>query len=243
MSVVEKKPFRPGGNVLVVLFVVYLVLLVWAVVWKLDVPYVGEAALLPRPIKLIPFVPSAEAGASAPLEVVANFLLFVPFGVYLGLLAPTWRWWTWTGVLLGASFVLEATQHLLSTGSFDTTDIIVNTARRSRRGRAARLGTPQTPGTDRRRHDQGLPDRHRGVAARDRDLRRLTAALRTAAGCRRLHARPVTVGRSTVRTLSNSIEHLRSQGLDASPRPVETSLPRLWLTPLRLGVSVEDRRR
>ena len=127
MSVVEKKPFRLGGHVLVVLFVVYLVLLVWAVVWKLDVPYVGEAALLPRPIKLIPFVPSAEAGASAPLEVVANFVLFVPFGVYLGLLAPTWPWWTWTGVLVGASFVLEATQHLLSTGSFDTTDIIVNT--------------------------------------------------------------------------------------------------------------------
>ena len=127
MSVVEKKPFRLGGHVLVVLFVVYLVLLVWAVVWKLDVPYVGEAALLPRPIKLIPFVPSAEAGASAPLEVVANFVLFVPFGVYLGLLAPTWPWWKWTGVLVGASFVLEATQHLLSTGSFDTTDIIVNT--------------------------------------------------------------------------------------------------------------------
>ena len=127
MSAVEKKPFRLGGHVLVVLFVVYLVLLVWAVVWKLDVPYVGEAALLPRPIKLIPFVPSAEAGASAPLEVVANFVLFVPFGVYLGLLAPTWPWWRWTGVLVGASFVLEATQHLFSTGSFDTTDIIVNT--------------------------------------------------------------------------------------------------------------------
>ena len=127
MSLDEKNPFRPGGNALVVLFVVYLVLLAWAVVWKLDVPYVGEAALLPRPIKLIPFVPSAEAGASAPLESIANFLLFVPFGVYLGLLVPTWRWWTWTAVLLGASLVLEATQHVLSTGSFDTTDLIVNT--------------------------------------------------------------------------------------------------------------------
>src|SRR6478735_2018112 len=123
---VESKPIAEGGQVLVALFVVYLVLLAWAVVWKLDVPYVGEAALLPRPIKLIPFVPSAEAGGSAPLEVVANFLLFVPFGVYLGLLAPTWPWWRWTGVLVGASFVLETTQHVLSTGSFDTTDVIVN---------------------------------------------------------------------------------------------------------------------
>jgi glycopeptide antibiotics resistance protein len=113
---------------LVALFVVYLVLLAWTVVWKLDVPYVGAAALLPRPIKLIPFVPSAEAGASAPLEVVANVVLFVPFGVYLGLLVPAWPWWKWTGALLGASFLLETTQHLLSTGSFDTTDIIANAA-------------------------------------------------------------------------------------------------------------------
>ena len=31
-------------------------------------------------------------------------------------------------MLVGASLVLETTQHLLSTGSFDTTDVIVNTA-------------------------------------------------------------------------------------------------------------------
>jgi len=125
---VESKPLRRGEHVLIVLFIVYLVLLAWAVLWKLDAPYVGAAALLPRPIKLIPFLPSAEAGGSAPLEIVGNFLLFVPFGVYLGLLVPAWPWWKWTGVLVGASFVLETTQHLLSIGSFDTTDIIVNTA-------------------------------------------------------------------------------------------------------------------
>ena len=124
-----KKSIREGGHdLLVVLFVVYLVLLAWAVVWKLDTPYVGAAALLPRPIKLIPFVPSAAAGGSAPLEVVANVLLFVPFGLYLWLVAPTWHWWKWTGVLVVASLILETTQHLLSTGTFDTTDIIVNTA-------------------------------------------------------------------------------------------------------------------
>jgi glycopeptide antibiotics resistance protein len=117
-----------GHVLLVVLFVIYLVLLVWTVVWKLDVPYVGAAAGLPRPIKLIPFVPSAEAGASAPLEIIANVVLFVPFGLYLGMLAPTWRRWTWTGVFVAASLLLEVTQHLLSTGSFDTTDIIANTA-------------------------------------------------------------------------------------------------------------------
>ena len=120
---------KPSGHaLLVVLFVVYLVLLTWIVLWKLAIPWVGEAALLPRPIKIVPFLPSAEAGASAPLEVVSNILLFVPFGLYLGLLAPFWQWWKATGVFVGASLVLEIAQHLLSTGSFDITDVIVNAA-------------------------------------------------------------------------------------------------------------------
>ena len=87
-----------------------------------------EAALLPRPIKLIPFLPSTEAGASAPIEVAINFVLFIPFGLYLGVIAPTWRWWQAAGVFLGASLMLEITQYLISVGSFDTTDLIVNTA-------------------------------------------------------------------------------------------------------------------
>lgn len=91
-------------------------------------PWVGEAAFLPHPIKLIPFVPSADAEWSAPQEVVANLLLFIPFGLYLGLLAPRWTWWKPAGVFVAASLVLEITQHLLSVGSFDITDVIVNTA-------------------------------------------------------------------------------------------------------------------
>jgi glycopeptide antibiotics resistance protein len=125
---VTKPSSRREHVLLVVLFVVYLVLLAWIVVWKLEVPYVGKAALLPHPFKLVPFVRTAEAGPSAPLEVAVNVLLFVPFGLYLGLLAPRWKWWMATGVFIGASLVFEITQHLLSVGSFDITDIIVNTA-------------------------------------------------------------------------------------------------------------------
>lgn len=124
----EKGSAREGRPLLIALFVVYLVLLAWMVLWKLEVPWVGEAALLARPIKLVPFLPSGDAGASAPQEVIANLLLFVPFGVYLGLLAPSWPWWAKTAVFVGASVALEITQQLISVGSFDTTDIIVNAA-------------------------------------------------------------------------------------------------------------------
>ena len=129
MRAVDEQPPRQGAPVLlIVLFVIYLVLLVWAILWKFTIPWVGEAAGLPHPIKLVPFLPSGDAGVSNPFEVAANVLLFVPFGLYLGSLARSWRWWMLTAVFLGASLVLEITQHLIATGSFDTSDLISNTA-------------------------------------------------------------------------------------------------------------------
>ena len=114
------------GTVLVALFSVYLVLLVWLVLWKLEVPWVGDDQR--RVIKLVPFVPGDGTGASRPLEVVANLLLFVPFGVYLRLLAPSWSWWKAAGVFASASLGLEIAQYVLAVGSSDVTDVIVNTA-------------------------------------------------------------------------------------------------------------------
>ena len=122
-----RRPSRSDGlGWLVALFGFYLVLLVWLVLWKLQMPYVGEGAL--RHIKLVPFAPTAEDGASEPLEVIANIVLFVPFGLYLGLIAPSWPWWKLAGVVAGTSLLLEVTQWVLSVGSCDITYIDVNTA-------------------------------------------------------------------------------------------------------------------
>lgn len=118
----------PARSILISAFAVFLALLAWVVLWKLEVPWIGEAAGVPRPLKLVPFVASGEAGASDPVEVLINLVIFVPLGFFLGTLAPSWGWWTTTGAILGTSLVLESVQHLISTGSFDTTDLIVNTA-------------------------------------------------------------------------------------------------------------------
>jgi glycopeptide antibiotics resistance protein len=124
---VDEKPPRAGGRVLlVVLFVVYLFLLAWIVLWKLEIPFVGGGGL--RQIKLVPFAATAGAGASAPFEIVANFVLFVPFGIYLGLLAPLWPWQKAACAVAGASLILEVAQYVLAVGSSDVTDLIVNTA-------------------------------------------------------------------------------------------------------------------
>lgn len=108
---------------LVALFVLYLALLVWTVLWKLDVPWIGGD----RMVKLVPFASTGGAGASAPLEVVVNLVLFIPFGLYLGLLAPALPWRTAAGAVAGASLALEVTQYVLAVGRSDTTDVIVNT--------------------------------------------------------------------------------------------------------------------
>ena len=135
----------------VVLFAVYLVLLAWVVLWKLELPWVGEAGW--RIVKLVPFVATDDAGASTRFDVVANLALFVPFGLYLGLLAPTWPWWKAGGTVAAASLGLEVAQYVLAVGSSDLTDVVVNTAgglaglallalaRRRFRGRAAAVLT------------------------------------------------------------------------------------------------------
>jgi len=118
---------RTGGTTaLVVMFAVYLVLLVWIVLWKVELPWLGEESR--RVVKLVPFVAGAGTGASRPLEVVANVLLFVPFGVYLGLLAPRWSWWRAAALFAASSLGLEVAQYVLAVGSSDVSDVIANTA-------------------------------------------------------------------------------------------------------------------
>lgn len=127
MKITAKQSSRRGGyTLLIVLFVVYLVLLAWLVLWRYEVPWVGAGAL--RQVKLVPFASSAGAGASAPREVVANFVFFVPAGIYLALLAANWTWWKTTAVLAGGSLLLEVVQYALAVGASDVTDIVANTA-------------------------------------------------------------------------------------------------------------------
>ncbi|GEA87378.1 VanZ family protein [Cellulomonas cellasea] len=119
-------PARTVPVALVALFGVYLVLLAWTVLWKLEVPWVGADAM--RVLKLVPFAATADAGPSEPPEVVLNALIFVPLGLYLGLLAPAWRWWRVAGVVAATSVGLEVAQYALAVGSADVTDLVVNTA-------------------------------------------------------------------------------------------------------------------
>lgn len=125
-TVVPGQPGRAAPFALGILFAVYLVLLAWTILFKLEVPFIGAGGL--RHIKWVPFAADDWYAASQPLEVGANVLLFLPFGIYLGLLRPALSAWRQLATLAGASILLESLQYLLIVGSADVTDVIVNTA-------------------------------------------------------------------------------------------------------------------
>ena len=121
------QPLRAGRRaVLVGLFAVYVGVLIWAVMWKFHEPFIGRDDM--RGIKLVPFVASGGFGSSAPGELIANLLLFVPLGAYLGILAPPWRVGRVLAVSVAVSIALEVAQYVTAAGSSDVTDVIMNSS-------------------------------------------------------------------------------------------------------------------
>lgn len=114
----KEKPRAQGDTLVRALFFVYLLFLLWAILWKFNAPFVGDGTL--RIVNLIPF-----GGNSYP-EMRFNLLIFVPFGLFVSMLAP-WRAWFWR-VLSGlvASAALETGQYILAIGYSDITDVMMN---------------------------------------------------------------------------------------------------------------------
>ena len=103
-----------------VLFIIYLNALYWILLLKLGVQF---SYMANRKANLIPF--------NEPLiltsENILNVVIFVPLGIYSGILV---RRWTFSKKLLFVfllSLIIEGLQYILRLGAFDVTDIITNT--------------------------------------------------------------------------------------------------------------------
>lgn len=108
------------------LLFVYMVLLFWIIVLKLNInfSYKGKAGN----INLIPYSqPLILNGKVDYGEMILNVLVFIPLGVYVGILFRK------TSILKKflsfflISFIFEILQYILRIGAFDITDIINNT--------------------------------------------------------------------------------------------------------------------
>lgn len=108
------------------LFAVYMVLLVWIILFKLQlsIPELNKN----RSVNLIPFYYENEVGMNFHLkEVIENIMIFIPFGIYLCMFKHRLSFKMKLFVILTASFALEIFQYILAIGGTDITDIITNT--------------------------------------------------------------------------------------------------------------------
>lgn len=107
------------------LFVIYLLVLAWVILLKMQV----NLRWLPRggSVNLVPFAMQQGENLGYHLrEMGANLLIFVPFGLYLGMLKGGWPLWKRIVPIVGTSLLFEVLQYVLSIGTADVTDVVMN---------------------------------------------------------------------------------------------------------------------
>lgn len=109
---------KPYSHITRLIFVLNAIFLVWAILWKCGIPFVGDGT--ERIINLIPF-----RGNTA-WEMQFNLLLFIPFGFLLSAVMKK-RVPLQFLMVVSASVFLEIAQYILAVGRSDLTDILLNT--------------------------------------------------------------------------------------------------------------------
>lgn len=109
-----------------ILAAVYLILLTWIILFKLqfsfsDLPHI-------RSINLIPFHASVIVNGTIDFdEIINNFLVFLPVGLYTCMLKPHWNLLRKIAPAFFLSLFYEALQYIFAIGATDITDLISNT--------------------------------------------------------------------------------------------------------------------
>jgi glycopeptide antibiotics resistance protein len=118
-----KEPSK-GSNVTntvtTVLFIIYLLALYWILLLKLGVQFSYMAS---RRTNFVPFSQSAVLTG----ENLLNVLIFIPLGLYTGVLFKKWNFSKKLLFCFFVSVLVEGIQFILRIGAFDVTDFITNT--------------------------------------------------------------------------------------------------------------------
>ena len=75
-----------------------------------------------RQVNLIPFSQAISNGNIDVGEVIMNVIIFVPLGIYAGVLFSKWSFWKNILFFFGVSLIVEAIQFIFRLGAFDITD-------------------------------------------------------------------------------------------------------------------------
>lgn len=109
-----------------ILVFIYLIALIWILLFKMGVEF---SYMENRNINLIPFSEFlSDTGTGDPGGLVLNIIIFIPLGLYSGLIFKSWSMVQNTGLFLSTSLLIESIQYFMRIGAFDITDIITNTS-------------------------------------------------------------------------------------------------------------------
>lgn len=108
-----------------ILFIIYFFALLWILVFKLGVRF---SYMENRRVNLVPFnEPLILNGKINFGEMILNAVIFIPLGIYAGVLFRRWNWGNKVFLFFLISLMCEGLQFIFRMGAFDVTDIITNT--------------------------------------------------------------------------------------------------------------------
>ena len=115
-------------NLTKVLLFIYLFVLTWIILFKMQInlSYLGNMNY--RNINLIPFHGSAIKNGKTDLsEIILNVIAFVPYGVYISMLKENRNFIQKAAPIFFTSFLYETMQYIFAIGASDITDLLGNT--------------------------------------------------------------------------------------------------------------------
>jgi glycopeptide antibiotics resistance protein len=104
-------------------FAAYLVVLFWALVFKFSI---DPAALFGRDTRTLNLLPFTDFSRNTVREILYNVVIFVPFGLLLGVTPKRATMWRTLALISSASLAIELLQFVFALGVTDVTDLITN---------------------------------------------------------------------------------------------------------------------
>ena len=120
------KSFLKSTSLTVSLLVIYLIALYWIIVLKFNLS--AYHAGVDRSFNWIPFPKLFGLPGQGDLnESLLNIFIFIPLGLYVGILGKAWKLWGKVASFFLLSIFFELSQYIQKMGAFDATDLVNNT--------------------------------------------------------------------------------------------------------------------
>lgn len=97
------------------LLIIYLAVLTWIIVFKMEFDLSLLSRMNLRSINLIPFAESASVnGRVDTSEILLNMVVFIPFGVYLSIIKPKWNFIQKVLPIFSVTLLYEVVQYIFA---------------------------------------------------------------------------------------------------------------------------------